>query len=451
MNPELLRKKMMIQAETAYQKKQYKKAEKLLHTLLEQDPDHIKALAMLAKIHTVYNRNQEAIACLNHLTSLEPNEFSNFSNLGMLYQKLDEYEKSQKCLARALEIKPTSATTLLNLGYASANQGNFEEAIAIYKKVLTLTPDWGRAHYNLALVYLALGRYEEGWREFECRLSAPEWSFLNRNFTIPKWDGVNLKNKTILVYTEQGFGDMIHFARYLSLLKRPDNTILLEAQPPVIELFRSLPWIDKIIPFNQPLPVFDYHASLLSLPYLTKCNEKLAQVVPYIFSIPEKKAQWQKRLHSITKFKIGLCWSGNAVYSNNQQRSCSLAELLPYLPLRKAQFINLTMECTDEEKQLLKENNILNYFDDIHDFSDTAALIDNLDLVISVDTSIGHLSGAMNKPVWLMVHYLPEWRYMQENQHNHWYPNMKIFKQKSLRAWSTVFASIQQELKQCLK
>ncbi|MFN7096344.1 MAG: tetratricopeptide repeat protein [Gammaproteobacteria bacterium] len=455
MNPELLREKLLLEAETAYEQIQYEKAEKLLHILLQGNPDHTKALAILAKIQTIYNRDHEAIASLERLILLEPNNFSHFTNLGMIYQKFDEYEKSQVYLNRALELKPDSKMALMNLGCSAANQGDFEQAIIICKKALEISPDWVRPHYNLALAYIALGRYEEGWREYEYRLLLPEWRYVARNFATPKWDGVNLKNKTILIYAEQNFGDIIHFARFLSLLKRPDNTILLEfllkPQMPLLKLLQSLPWIDKIVPFNHSLPIFDYHASLMSLPYITKCNDKLSNVVPYIFSIPEKKAQWQEKLAAISKPTIGLCWLGNSLHSNNRQRSCSLAELLPYLPLHKAQFINLTKECTEEEKRLLTENNIINYFDDIHDFSDTAALIDNLDLVISVDTAVGHLSGAMNKPVWLMVPHVPEWRYMQETEQSHWYPSMKIFKQKSFGAWYSVFASIQQELKQWLK
>jgi hypothetical protein len=451
MDLKLLHNKLFAQANAAYERDDFKKAEKFLDNILSQDPQHTHALTLLARTHARFNRNNEAIACLEKLIVLEPNEYSHFSNLGLIYQQLNQPEKCQQYLKRALELKPNSVSALLNVGYASYDNGDFKTAEEFYRKIFTIKPDWNRAHYNLALVLLTLGRYEEGWQEFEYRLGAPEWSYLRRNIITPPWKGEDLSNKSLLVYSEQGFGDMIQFARFLSLVKRPDNEIILEVHKPVVRLFKSIPWADKVTVFNEPLPVFDYHISLLSLPYASKCTTELGQAVPYIFSEPEKKAFWKEKLASIKKRKIGICWSGNPLNKINNRRSCPLQEMLPYYLMPQVQLINLTKDYTPDEKKLLDDNNVLDFFDCISDFSDTAALIDNLDLVISVDTSISHLCGAMNKPIWMMLYHFPEWRYLLDPHKNPWYPSMILFRQKQLGDWSGVFSRIQKELKSWLQ
>lgn len=430
-----------------YRKNDFIKAAQLCDIILNAVPDHIPTLTYLASTYEKRNQFTAAITTLEKLTVLDPTQYSHFSNLGLLYQNINEYAKAKDFLIKALAIKPNSPSALLNLGFIAYDTALFDEAETSYRKIFVLKPDWARPHYNLALLLLTLGRYEEGWKEFEYRLNSPEWTYLNRNHQFPLWRGENLRNKTLLVYSEQGFGDMFQFVRFLSLIKRPDNYIVIEVHPPIYDLFKNIPFIDKVIKINDPLPPFDYHVSLLSIPFVTKTTTEHSEILPYLASSPSKKRHWQKELATIKKRKVGLCWSGNPENKINNRRSCELKKMLPYYLSPDIQFINLNKDCSEEDKLLLQENKVLNYFDTINNFDDTAALIENLDLVISIDTSVSHLAAALGKPVFLMLYHFPEWRYLLAPHHTPWYPTMKLFRQQSRGDWDGVFVAIQDELK----
>lgn len=381
------------------------------------------------------------------MQSATPEEF--FSH-GVAFTAAQNYPDAEYCFRKTLLLAPNSLETLLNLGYVLDAQGRDKEALGCYESVLSKFPDCAEAHYNRAVHLLRKGDYVTGFADYEFRFSAKKEIDV-RSYSQPLWDGSPLNGRTILVYCEQGLGDTLMFARFIPLLAKLNGRVLLEVQQPLVSLLRSLPGVERVIEKTTRLPVTDCYIRLLSLPYLFRTSlESLPCEVPYIEASPQLISEWQQRIGKTNgNFRIGLAWAGKELPYPN--RTCPAVYLAPLLALSGINIYSL--QVGDRERSPLPEvfsEKIIDLTADLREFADTAALIACLDLVITIDSAVAHLAGAMGKAVWVMLPFVSDWRWMLERSDSPWYPTMRLFRQPAAGDWGSVVAKVVQALQEQL-
>jgi hypothetical protein len=283
---------------------------------------------------------------------------------------------------------------------------------------------------------------QRGWHDYEWRWKSPKGPNFTerRSFSQPLWIGKDsIAGQTILLYGEQGLGDTLQFCRYATLVSALGATVIVEAQPPLLGLLGSLKGVSRVVAKGDSLPSFDRHCPLLSLPLAFKTTMgSIPGANPYLFSDPNKVASWQARLGEKSRPRIGLAWSGNPRQVNNHNRSLSLSDLIAHLPPR-FQYVSLQKEVPEDDRNVLERSpSLLNVADHLQDFSDTAALCECLDVVISVDTSVAHLSAALGRPTWVLLHHNPDWRWLLERDDSPWYPTVTLHRQRRYGNWPDV-------------
>ncbi len=358
---------------------------------------------------------------------------------GLLDLAINHYQQ-------AVAHRPHHLDAWNNLGNTLKDQNRLQEAIACYQNALAINPDHASAHHNLGYVLLLLGDLQQGFAEYEWR-----WRVKNfkppRDFEQPLWDGTNLTGKTILLYAEQGFGDTIQFIRYAAQLAQQGGRVIVECQASLLRLLQTAAGVDQWVSRGELLPEFDTHAPLLSLPYhLGTTLETIPSQVPYL-SPPASDAV-RLRSRPDTQLKVGLVWAGSPTHRNDHNRSCGLAPLLELLQVSGVQFYSLQKgpRSADLAQQDLTSQHIDNLSEQLDDFADTAAAIAQLDLVISVDTAVAHLAGALAKPVWVLQSFAPDWRWMLDRSDSPWYPTMRLFRQQQPGDWAGVVAAVKAAL-----
>jgi hypothetical protein len=327
--------------------------------------------------------------------------------------------------------------------------GRLDEARASFDRAVGIRPDFAQARWNRAQAMLLAGDFAQGWREHEWRLKAhPE---LQRAFAQPLWLGeVPLDGKTILLHAEQGLGDTLQFCRYAPLVAARGGRVVLEVQKPLVDLMRDLPGVAAVVARGEPLPDFDLHCPLLSLPlaFGTRLDTIPAQM-PYLGAPAERAAGWEARLTK--RPRIGLVWSGNAGHKRDRARSIPLYALMPVFDLDAATFVSLQKEARAADAAVLKQTaKLIDVGAELETFADTAALIRQLDLVIAVDTSVAHLAGALGKPLWLLLPAAPDWRWLAGREDSPWYPTARLFRQTVTRAWGPVVARVRAALEEMI-
>jgi hypothetical protein len=377
-----------------------------------------------------------------------------WSNLALALRDAGQLREAQQACERALTLDPNHPDALNHLGTVLEMHGRLQESLACYRRAVAAAPQSPVAHLNLGYAHLRLGDYANGWRENEWRF---QWNTtLRRNFTQPRWDGDKLHGRRILVHAEQGFGDTIQFARYVPLLAQRCGAdhVLLECHPPLERLFRGslggAGGIGAIIPRGSPLPPFDVHCPLMSLPLALGITRAEDANAPYLAADQDLTNAWRRRLdqgQSPNRLKIGLCWHGRPTYKHNRERSLPLALLAPLIATRNdATFYSL--QKGDAAREL---NNapfrLIDCTTEFSDFADTAACISALDLVITIDTSVAHLAGALGRPVWMMLSLLREWRWRSDTDSSPWYPSMRIFLQQTSGDWQELIQRVVAYLK----
>jgi len=310
-----------------------------------------------------------------------------------------------------------------------------------------LRPDFADAHFLKGLASLATGDFERGWIEYEWRRKAQSLKNTERDFAQPRWLSVeDIAGRTILLHSEQGFGDTIQFCRYAPLVAARGARVIMEVQEPLCELMTDLAGAAQIIARGDRLPDFDFHCPLPSLPLAFKTRlDTIPANAPYL-RVPEQALEyWRDLLGPKRSLRIGLAWAGNAKHVRDQERSMRLCDLLPLLGI-DATFVSLQKEIRADDAQTLENCGMLRFGHELTDFSDTAALISQLDLVISVDTSVAHLAGALGKPVWILLTHVPDWRWLLDRHDSPWYPTARLFRQPAPRQWDPLVAEIAQRL-----
>jgi Flp pilus assembly protein TadD len=414
-------------------------AQSLLSAILQENAKDPDGLHLMGLVGLKAGKFQAAASYIESAISLRPMDARLYSNCGEAYRRYGNMDFAFQRFQRALELDSQNADAWCNYGALCREMGRIDEAIASYRKALALDSKHANAHYNLGLALLVSGNFIEGWKEYEYR-----WEALphlpQRKYTQPRWNGQSLAQRTILVSFEQGLGDILQFARYLPMLIRQGARVILECPRELHRLLVCLDGIQCILP-SDPAPAFDYHIPLLSVPAVfSTIEETIPREVPYLRAPIEISRIWRKRLseHAASR-RIGICWAGNPHHVNDRNRSCRLSVLEPLGRLEGAIFYSLQKgEAAEQSRYSIANMKILDFCAELQDFADTAGLIENLDLVVTVDTSVAHLAGALGKPVWLLTPFDPDWRWLLNRSDSPWYPTMKIIRQTSRRDWNSI-------------
>jgi len=392
----------------------------------------------------------QAIAAFRQAIVLNPKFAEAYGNLGAALQHQGQLEESAAAFRQALAINPNLAHGHSNLGTVLEAQGQMDLAIAAYRQGIAVQRDSPIAHHNLALALLLLGDFRQGWEEYEWRWKCKDFPSNRLNFPQPQWDGSNLNGRTILLYPEQGLGDTIQFVRYVPLVAERGGKVIFGNRALMERLLQSIPGVEKWVAPGEALPPFDLHCPLLSLARAFGTTlESIPASVPYLFPDAKLRESWRTRLTAYpAELRVGLAWAGRPTHKNNRNRSMNLADLAPLLRLPGVRFISLQKgEAAAQATTLPEEERLVDWTQELQDFADTAALIANLDLVISVDTAVAHLAGAMGKPVWTLLPFAPDWRWLLHRDDSPWYPTMRLFRQRSPGDWRSVIDRVAEAMK----
>lgn len=396
---------------------------------------------------------REAMAEYEEAIRLNPNYAEAHCNLGNALRELNRTDEAIACFQKSISLQPGSPEVLNNLAGAFEEQGKTDEAIATYGESIQAKPDFYLAHQNLGILLLREQRFAEGWEEFEWRLHDPELVGVLSGIDLPHWDGSPLNGKRILIVTEQGFGDTFQFLRYLPQVLERGGQVVFRCQPELRGVLKNIAGVDEWSWRTDPPPKCDCVVPLLSLPRLLKVNAStMPSAGSYIPVDPESSARWKDKLGARkARLRVGLAWSGRAEFANNQRRSISLAELSPLAEFSEIEFFSL-QKGPAAEQLASSPIQLRDEMPAISDFAETAGLMDQLDLIITVDTSVAHLAGAIGKKVFLLLHHVPDWRWFEGRDDSPWYPSMRLFRQDKLGEWGEpvqkLVVALREELRQ---
>jgi Tfp pilus assembly protein PilF len=465
-----------------------REAEQLYRQVLARQPEHADAIHFLGVIAHQVGRNDIAVGLIRRAIALNPNNADAHNNLGNALKDKGQLDEAIAAFRQAIALNPNIPEAHNNLGnvltdrgqldeaiaafrraialrgnYAQAhnNLGNalkderqLDEAIAAFRQAIALNPNIPEAHHNLSLALLTRGDFQQGWEEHEWRWRCKDFPSAPRNFAQPQWDGRELEGRTLLLHTEQGLGDAIQFVRYVPLAAQRGGKIIIECQAELQRLFQTMDERCQIVPRGQPLPGFDLHCPLLSLPRVFRTTlANVPKEAPYLHADAEDAGRWENRLADDSLIvKVGLAWAGSPTHKNDRNRSIKLARLAPLGQVPGARFFSLQKgEAAAEAKTPPTGMELVDWTEELKDFADTAALIANLDLVIAVDTAVVHLAGAMGKPVWTLSPYVSDWRWLLDRDDSPWYPTMRLFRQPARGDWDSVITRVADALSLWIK
>lgn len=399
------------------------------------------------------DRLPEAVQSYERALALKADYAEAYNNLGLALTELDRPAEALQNYQRAIALNPAYAEAFYHRGNALRELNRHEEAIASYERALGLRPDYAAAHWNLADCCLLLGNFARGWEEYEWRWKLEHRDGGRRDFQQPLWLGEpSLAGRTVLLYSEMGFGDTLQFCRYAREVSALGARVVLEVQPPLLPLLSDLEGVAQALPRGAPLPAFDYHCPLMSLPLAFKTNlDSVPAHLPYLRSDPARVAAWEEKLGSKRKPRVGLVWSGSRS-QRNDKRSMTLAQMLPLLR-DGVEWVSLQKELGEHEAALLVARADLRHVGaELADFADTAAVVELLDVLVTVDTSVAHVAGAMGKPVWILLPSTShDWRWMLDREDSPWYPTARLFRQSTAGDWASLVNRVDQELAQYLR
>ena len=390
-----------------------------------------------------------AIESYCQASALEPHNAQTHFNLGDAYHACMQLEPALSCYDKAITLVPSYADAYNNRGLVLRDLGRLDEAVISFSQAIAQDPRHADAHLNMGLTFLLNGDFQSGWELYEWRWKAKGTNLAIPNFEQKMWMGhSSLENKTILIHGEQGLGDVLQFCRYLPQLKNRGAGVLLAVHHSLRALLETLDGVDAFINKGEALPPFDFHCPLLSLPLALQTDlDSIPKSPAYLRADPNKVSEWAMRLGVKTKPRIGVVWSSTSKFKGDAQRSMTFSQFQQALPPSDLQYICLQKEIKESDAGSFSERQDVAFFgDQLHDFSDTAALVDNLDLIISTCTSVPHLSGAMGKPTWVLLGHVPDWRWMLHRDDSPWYPSVKLYRQDASWQWDAVVDRVRQDL-----
>jgi tetratricopeptide (TPR) repeat protein len=422
-------------------------AERDYRAALAVAPEHPTALHYLGVILYQRRELEAALPLLTRTAQAVPGEPEFHNNLGLALAAADRTAEAIASYRRALALRPSHAVAWNNLGLALQERNEFAEAIAAFRRAIELDPQFARAHWNLSLALLDDGQFLEGFREYEWRLAIDELGKGRHPFDGPVWDGTSPRGRTLLVHTEQGLGDALQFARYATLLAEQGARPLIQCAPTLKNLLATVPGVVAAYSPGEPLPHYDAHIALLSLPRVFATQwANVPATVPYLTASNERRAAVRAAFGSRGEaLNVGLAWAGNKANPNDRNRSMPLAALAPLFDVAGIAWHSLQLGADDELARTSAASHIVPLPAGIP-LDGTAAIVSELDLVVSVDTSIAHLAGALACPLWVMLPFAPGWRWRLGSDSSPWYPTAILFRQSARRAWPEVVARIREAL-----
>ncbi len=430
-----------------YKQKRYSSAVEMFNMARDVDENYKAIYVNLGASLNKLKRYNEAIEVLQKAIALDPLSSGAYANLGNVFNKIGKHTEARKCHEMALRKDPKSASNHANLGISYKNLSLFEMATEEMEKAIKINPNFVNAHFDLATLYLLQGNFLDGFREYEWRFKKSEMLGLKKEypqiyekppFTLES----DTKNRRLLVHSEQGFGDNIQFVRYLKVLRAKYKTlyIILQCRSELKTLFESLTYVDKVVVRGEDISEFDYQIAIMSLPHLLNITYKnFSHKVPYIRAF-KKDFKFKSRRG---KMKIGLVWSGSNTNENHENRRLDLRKFAPLINHSQIQVYSLQVgEDVEDIKKYGFEKEIIDLSKELKDFKITASAIKHLDLLISSDTSVAHLAGAMNHPCWILLQKIPDWRWMLDSEKSIWYPSLRLFRQNRKGQWDSVYKDV---------
>lgn len=416
---------------------------------MQLDPTCAIAWACLGMALHHQGQPDEAIAAYRHALAFDPGLLEALNNLGILYTERREFAQAITCFDRALVVDASCATASKNKAVAQLHSGALDAALATYGEAIAQAPDDPDLHQQLGSLHLLRGDFEAGWREYAWRLKLPDQL---PPVPLPTWDGSSLSGKRILLRPEQGIGDTVQFVRYAPILRSQAAAVYLECPARFVNLFSRCPGIDRIVSYEEPLPPADFAVPLLSVPGIlgTRLGNIPSQV-PYLFADERLVAAWREKLSPQQGLRIGINWRGRPGPIESTRRDLPLAHFIELSRLADLCLVSLQQGAGREDLRAAAPGHRIvdlgEQVDAQHGaFSDTAAIMKCLDLVITSDTSVAHVAGALGVPVWVALPTIPDWRWLLDRADSPWYPTMRLFRQQQPGNWDDFFAQIASQL-----
>jgi Flp pilus assembly protein TadD len=422
-------------------------AEDACRRAVAANPDSPRVHSNLAAVLDRQERFAEAAESCRQALARDPGLAEAHSNLAAVLWRQRDLAAAVASCRQAISINPNCAAAYCNLGTALSDQGDLAEGLRCYERVLTLQPDSAAAIYYSGLTHLLQGNFSQGWQNYEHRWRLKHMHSFRRNFPQPLWRGEALHGARILLYPEQGLGDILQFVRYVPLVAACGGKVILEVPPTLKQLLSGIEGATEIVVRGESLPDFSWQCPFMSLPLAFGTDlASIPAKIPYLHADPDKVQAWSQRLEG-EGLRVGLVWAGNPKHVNDCQRSLSLAQFAPVTQVPGVSFYALQKGPGAIETQSLPAGmRLIDLGPYQSDIADTAAIVANLDLVLSVDTSVAHLAGALGKPVWILLQYMPDWRWLLEREDSPWYPTARLFRQSAFNDWTPVLQRVAAEL-----
>lgn len=427
----------------------HERAVELLVECLAIDPSLVKAHIAIGQTYGALEKYPEAIAAFRRVLELSPASAEAHAGLGSIFNAQGAVEEAISSYREAVALKPDFAEAWHQIGVLHHSRGELDDAIACYRRAYGIAPDHARAKFSEALALLLKGNLKAGWMGFENRWLTPPL-VPRRKFNQPMWLGqFSIAGKTILLHAEQGLGDTLQFVRYARRVAGLGANVLLEVQPQLKTLLEGLPSIAAVFGVGEALPDFDVHCPLGSLPLAFGTDlQSIPAEVPYLRAQPAKSVRWKARLAGQPGLRVGVVWAGHRQHPRDRERSMPLRLMLGLLEEPGWRFFSLQKDLAEKEAELVASlPGISNLAQELHDFSDTAAVVENLDCVVSVDTAVAHLAGALGKPVFVMLPVVPDWRWLLHREDSPWYPTARLVRQQKPGDWAAVVEEVRGRLR----
>lgn len=434
-------------------KAEFELAHKQFQQVLQHDPRNFDALHMLGVIALQTRNWESALDYFDKAIAINPRFADAHSNRSAALHEIGRFEESLASADHAIALEPHHAGAHCNRGVALRSLKRMDEALMSCERAIQLDPEGAFPHFNRSLFFLLSGNFAQGWEAFEWRWKTPSFHNKRYPFHQPQWLGhQSLRGKTILLQAEQGFGDTLQMCRYVPKVQALGARIVMDVPLPLQPLLMQMTGVAQWVKPGETFPDFDYYCHLMSLPLAFETRlETIPATVPYLKADAAKVAHWSAQLGEKKCKRVGLVWSGSTTHLNDHNRSLELQNWLQHLPAG-FDYVCLQKELRDVDRRILQESSAqglptIRYWGDaITDFTDTAALCELMDVVISVDTSVAHLAGALGKKLWVLLPFVPDWRWLLDRTDSPWYPTATLYRQPQPNDWNTVLQHVADDL-----
>jgi tetratricopeptide (TPR) repeat protein len=415
---------------------------------LAADPTNLAALINRGNACVKDKRFAEALGSYDRALAIDPNHAAAITDRGVALAELDRFDEALAAHEAALRIEPHVFAAHVNRGNALLKLARMDEALECYNAALKLEPENAEANFNAAVSKLTMGDFRNGWKQYEYRWQKKHFVAQKPNYPQPLWRGeTDISGRTIFLIAEQGLGDTLNFVRYVPLVAARGARVILGVQHPLKSIAPTVPGVAQVFSDGETLPDFDWYCPLLSLPMAFNTElETIPVNIPYIRPYEERLAKWRGRVPNNGRLRIGICWAGSTMHLNDRNRSMPLERFAALFAVPGLDFISVQKEVSAAQAAILREHGVAQLGQEFKDFADTTAVVAMLDLLVTVDTSVAHLAGAMGKPVAMLVPFCPDFRWLLDRADSPWYPSMRLFRQPATGDWNTPIEKLRHEL-----